>query len=555
MAKRKFTGNDFRGYIYLKYYNYRYYRTPSLDPENVMNKEWDRIYSKLKNKAKQQFRINNQKTLDLQQLEDFLNSYFDPVENNSSNEFKITKEIREQMDQAILSYVSEHIGGFFNPADNNLQGYKADIKEKINKISESQQYRNLNVWYNHMVELYKICQQFEHSSNKGLQNLWQRYVQLSKKFNQLIDQDENNHIYEHKGKYKGKTIKREAGAGGITQDTKTFADFKNEYNSFRTGLLSNSGQVSGLVFEAMLASASYAMALLTKGTTERCVDYISRQVVGSNKGYTGVANKATRQFSETEWKDIRENDITVVSNGIVNKIKGEEGGTQGKVDVNFELPTGENLKFSAKNYKLGSHDSIRLVSGTNLLDIASTEPLFMSHYLNITTEHPSESVKELENPTEAASKYEHKVANKTIQSAHAMMKKLVLLRSLAGGLFKYNAQSKTGGYEDQADFIVVNDIAKTTGKQIRLIPVDQLMDKALSQMDAIFIASSNVYTKDGVDIEYIGYPHDLHKYDITGWSLARWYPYFGRPRMARLYQQMHRIKIKTEVSVDLIKSF
>lgn len=218
------------------------------------------------------------------------------------------------------------------------------------------------------------------------------------------------------------------------------------------------GPAIGEVFEDFLAMA----AIYAQGKSDQITDSLIKDILVGSTGRSKVSiqlDKFDSKFVDAEL--LKQSKAFSNKQRSINQFTNYEinlGTTQDKLDVNI-VWNGDNLKISAKNYKLKDNSSlIHLVSGTSLLYMIQNENVdFINHWLNtITTSGKSD-----------------KIAKNYLQSAHTAMKITLFAKALTGqGL----------GRKGIADTFIVNNRTK---KHIYVWNMKEVFDSCINNLDTI----------------------------------------------------------------------
>lgn len=521
MAERTKASGIFKGYVYLKYYNYLRYRTST--PKSTLQSYENRVLNlQLRNLGKGY--DLGKLSVTCQKLEDYLNSYFstgDVLETKMSENTKklinnyIVKQLNKKMNNAFYSVKT--LTGYQEQA----LSLKEDVDISTSKIQkfDTHYYR---VWERRVEELLEFFKFIQFNSQEQSQRIQQQVDELLKKWNSIVK------LHEKIGKNK------------IPDRYKRFQNFKIAFNNLIDTLFTNlvSSEATGIIGESFVAAGLYTFFNTINQQNSKIFKEIDKMLVGTKSTQKGLNLTKRREATHSEWNEVfgQKTNMSYVNNGVFNT-----QATQDKVDVIYNVPFGNTtLSATVKNYNLQNTSNIHFVSGTNLLTITSADDDFVSHYLNVTSWHGYYANERRKIEPDSG----------VLTTAHNVMRKLILYRSIAGGLF---TKGRSGvGYMTMPDIFILNDNSKGG---VKVIPVDILYSNIVKDMSNIII-SENTKTQSS-DVKISGYPGNAYKYSIDGWEYWKWYPRDGgdqgRRRMLNLYKQMRQIKINVSVRAKVFK--
>ena len=132
------------------------------------------------------------------------------------------------------------------------------------------------------------------------------------------------------------------------------------------------------------------------------------------------------------------------------------------------------MNLSIKNYQLKEHKNISLHSG-NLLRLIQDYPIFINHFLNITTGFPSYGPK-------LRREHSGPVSLSDIDEAQRIMRLTVITKAFAGGVTAVGSQ---GAFKtQQANYFVLNDSSSYSAKSknsnhFYVIPINTAINSIL----------------------------------------------------------------------------
>ena len=537
------SGFDFKDYIFLNYFNY-------LKQPWVNNQPTYHLI-KYEKKIKEQYFKEKQINYDNKQnLEQALNSLFAPNGQSAfSGNIGLSKEAAEYVFNIIETYLDQHYAGARFSKD-NLQAYtnkwhkeieSAKIQDKFNKINTLANNR-----FSFIEEKIKTLStlltyiNFNHPSAgteiKNVIKQWKAITNVIGSGDKMIIKTKKQLDVKYKG---------------LSQD---FLNFRQAYNNLIDSFYVNSQEITGKIGELAVAAVDYVLKYGITSTVDTAIKTIvSSTLVGDVKTYKGRDDLFIATSQKNIYSSILEPFAALNSNisfspftklnqeaaFMRNKqlIRKQPAGfafnaiaTDDKVDVNFEFGN-EEIKASVKNYSLdylGDKgkpwlNNMKLLSGAHLEDLIAKDKQIVRHYLNITANHsPSFN---LQGPLELA---------------HETMKYLIVARAAAGG----GSRTKTTRYspvkwQDQANVMIVNNNSGTTG-QFSVLYMSDVINAALDSINSINIK---------------GYPeNNKFQHDIGNWRNEPWSWYYGRPRILRIYRQMHAMNISVSIPKEIISN-
>lgn len=197
--------------------------------------------------------------------------------------------------------------------------------------------------------------------------------------------------------------------------------------------------------------------------------------------------------------------------------------SQNKVDIVADLKH-YNANISAKNYNFEfakkTGRGIRVLEGASMLTLLQNENAdLINHYLNIAAVRPKQK---------HLLEIRKGVFVKTIKEE---IKAVVLYKALSG-----NQQ----GSLNKADYFIVNDNTRTGVDSIKVYSINQIFNKAMSNLDKITFTINNKIPLDAMQLK------NIHV-KANGGSYAA-----AETRIANILQDLHTKKLSIALSPDLL---
>ena len=521
------TSINFKNYIYLKYYNYLKYSTSN--PSAFFNN-----FSKdLKLKM---FFSKSISPKSKEQLEKNLNYFL------CGKQGLLSRGISEEMSQELIDAVTKTFKESFNDYDinwNKLDVVKAKATADYNKSLQNVQNEHshyIATWDNQLQKLAEAVQAMNGVNMERYNVLQSQLDDLNKKWENIIKSLGNKVKINKDGLRSGVLINNKI---------QGFSDFERDYNSLYDILLGKGGKDSlakGYLLEVITAVSTLMLTNKIEYGIKDIDQLIKKALVGGKENATrkGIDMWAQRYASASELSKIMHGQkLQYCNGGLFTSTK-----TQGKSDVQFEIDT-KKVNVSVKNYNLKTNDSLSLVSKSPLRNLIQKDDAFLSHYLNVLTQHGYyDHEKRRDEPTFVLRAL-----------AHNTMRKLIFARSLAGGGTFELLDSGRTQYSPQADLFVLNDVHQG---RIKVYYIKDILSQVFQDLSLMSIASEITKKRsDGTKTTIQGYPKNNNfTFKIDGWKKWKWYPPngdYGKRRMLQLYEQLYNIKISTEISMELFK--
>ena len=551
----------YRNYIFLKYYNYLYF--------NQINNP-AQVFSIAKNNLKQRYRKNflqsNGKTKEAlaREYEKTLNYFYKPEQSGDL----FNKDIVNQIDKAIGAYLERTKGARVAIT----RGGKAGIATEKNKVYTDLVFtaKKITAYNDTIASIEANLRRFEetlkalpkHTANsryfanqlKKLQTQWKNVQKCFTSDN-----------VDERGRADLTSSKSSELVSFIRDYNKMLAEFFTQSK----GLTGDIGELRSLLISYLAYTGEEAVHdFMNLKTATQQAKFIHEIALGQkHKGFSRPAQDTSKKgFSETLFSsqvaDVLD-DIFEGTSLIADELNQSDGAiqmfftkpTQNKVDVKIAI-NGEPLNLTVKNYDLSSDKTeVHMVSDTNPYVLIEKDAEFLSHYLNITSEHGYYTGTEEERESRYEIAMQHKYpginVNKKeplmadLNEAHETIKLLMFSSALAGG-------QRTGrdSFNDQADMLVINDNVK--GKW-RVYWVEDIINKAINNTMLISIAEGQITKKntDGIKTTMDGFHKKGTLYSIAGWQA---YDTGGVARMTNIYKELAKQHIYISLKIKALNA-
>lgn len=515
---------NFKNYIYLKYYNYLKYS--SIAPETYFkNFEKDLLPRKM-------FFSQALKSKDKEYLEKYLNTFFP-----RNRQGKLTSGIKENIYNNIVEAALKEFNQRYNSynVDLNKLSVTESNKQLKTALGKIKNFDNHYVapWDEKIKKLNKELEELQVSSGENYNLLNNKLNALTKQWNDIVNSIPGVKVDKNTGKRSGVLN---------VENISNFSKFQQAYNDLSKSLLLEKGKNSaqGELAEIIIAAALSGLGKTANSTISDIEKDIKQMLTGGKNQAThkGVNINEQGVLSNKQWEEVYNQKLLKYNGNLFTM-----GASQNKTDIHFQFK-GREINASVKNYNLNRGNNIHLVDKAPLLTMIQKDSEFVSHYLNVLSQHGYYS-NEI--------KYEPSFKIKSM--AHGLMRKLIFARSLAGGGTYEFRRDLTTGYSPQVDIFILND---SNQGRIKIYFINDIINKVFEDISLMSIAEKIKKKSKGISYDLQGYPsNNNYSYSIDGWQKWLWYPPrgdYGRRRRTKLYQQLHTIKIQSSVSIDLFKA-
>lgn len=461
-------------YIHYKKENYRKYGTTIKGPSNYG--QATSIFVEQRNALKN--RIPSTTSNNLQSLENFLNGMMYGRSGEEEYDAQAIQELQNRVSQVFTEKYSNFGLNFSKGMEVYYKGNQKATQEKSIKITTLEKYL------------------------QTIKSMADGSIQLSKSANVDMITGVINQLEMYLNSYSG-----ENGIVDLTKDGSA-RDLLAQINKVLKMQSIPKALAIGDAFEYWLALASqYGGAKAVEVSDQLIIDTL---VKGGNRSNPIIS---LNNFSD-EYVNMDE----LMRSGAFNRgwqpINDSTGfmfnkPTQDKLDMVFNWE-GDELKVSAKNYKLTSSGSlIHLVSGTSLLYLISGENVdFVNHWLNCISGTDS-------------------IGGKILQSAHIAMKLTILVKALTG--------MGTSSSANVADTFILNN---RTQQHIYVRSMGQILNNV-----------ENLITKDINGVRFSGYPNRIP----NKWIGAKQGPMSrvsAQARISNLIAALHTYNISVSITPE-----
>lgn len=252
------------------------------------------------------------------------------------------------------------------------------------------------------------------------------------------------------------------------------------------------GEIDPLIVQEMIKLKALV-------TTQQQVNEIAQSVISKAAKYgqegfsssKGVIKASLYANFSNQLKDVQKQDKKIIANDLyvagLGKAKHEISYTQDKVDIRLSFSDPEDSYISVKNYNLEKNNTIKLLSGANIIYYLQEYPEFINHYLNITAQHfsPSKKTRKRNNGTIYANNLP---AVGDVQAAHSVMILSIALKAIAGGVLTQTKQG-TIGLSQEAPIFLIND---SSHGGYRVFFVDDLITAISNNISLIQLKDFNM---------------------------------------------------------------
>lgn len=505
-------------YIHLHYDNYLKY---GINKDGTSSKDVTFSFSEYKNKAAKahlkKFKTNND---DLQEISKMVNLILSPDSKyDNKNQEEVIKKIRSVLeeqfkdididwkkatqanDEAVIADAVDSIKRIKKISTDNTNEKRVQLNTLLKRVNSLIQIRDTIVDANTKDELKKAINEIKKELEK-IGNI-----------NSKISGDNNGTLLELSTN-KNKLLN--------IADNKSLIDKINE--ALDTFILkpANLNLRRGDFFEYVIAVAPLvARNEAMQVSTEMIENMIKESVVGTSSRYKIEFDKKyfsdMVNFEELNFQNYNNSD------GILTSYLT----SQGKIDVELQWTGNNNYHISAKNINFKNKIAdIHLVSGSSMLYmIQNSDPIFVNHYLNITSTHNTE--KDLYSPNLSY-----------IKLAHETMKLELFIKALTGNLHGRPA----------ANIFIVNDRSKKGRNGVKVIDMEDIINKIFS-LSNIFSDNKNIAVKTKeTDLSNI-----VFKNHIAG-DKKNLNDNDAETRLLRLLTDIHAKKINVSISKNFINN-
>lgn len=546
----------FRDYVYLYYGNYLKYRDKNSDQE--IKDYFDQFKGKI---TKTAYQTKSIPLKTLRNFENFLNTYFNPYKKGGTLEYKtgaLTEEAKAIIDNYVLKTIrTKTPDAYFDSA---LRGYshsQADpaAKASAKAIAETQ-YHYRQTIERRLQDIKTIVNNMSGAQSVNIIQASAAYENICRIWKEV----QKDFVSSKKGVNWDRLYME-----NVNDANRPHQELIDEINKFySTYVIDGSANITGKVGELVLAALGLAYEHGVENLETLLDEQLLTRVIGDKPGQTGIQTLITKngkpQLRQAPYTDAQyaqrrnKTQIERYGDGVFNA-----NTSQGKTDIVIKLAD-EDIKVSVKNYNLSNKNNmLTFVGGANLEDLTSRESKFITHYLNITQAHPQANI---EKHPEYVTKNNKNELNKqpslnTLQEIHNTMRMFIMSQSIIGGMFRKTKNADgtySTGYE-MVDLVIVND--NTTGR-FRVYYPQNIIKRVADAIGSLKIMDNITHDINNAElaIDQQGYPENAtFRYDPGAWHDTPWESDYGLTRRNYLYEQMHKIKIKTQIKARIFKEF
>lgn len=499
-------------YIHAKYANYLGYGLEKAPPENELyhnppekidiNKILNNQRTAIRQQAKNIISLHGIKNKEIfrKKLEGRLNYIY-----NNQKKWRIkTGDSTISLHEAIINALNKNLLPSSFQVDQNLRVTQIEdtIKTRFKDLSTTS---DVIIIQNIISRLLYVKQEIAQLQAKGaLSQNWVSWdEEVTRLFNVLINIQNNvnqldsnfmvgtkNLFGVERAIFGATTLEGVAQQRSLIYDVnKLINDVQQKTQAYWAGQV---GEIDPLIVQEMIKLKAFITT--QEQVNEIVQDIISKASKYGQEGFSsskGVIRASLFANFSNQLKDVKKQGKKIIANDLyvagLGKAKHEISYTQDKVDIRLSFSDPEDNYMSVKNYNLEKANTIKLLSGANIIYYLQEYPEFINHYLNITAQHfsPDKEKRKRKNDTIYANNL---APINDVQMAHATMILSVALKAIAGGVLTQSQQGSIG-LSQEAPIFLVND---SSSGGYRVYFVDDLIEQINENISLIKLVGFDI---------------------------------------------------------------